>query len=41
MLAAVDALLRETRDAFDRAGLRCDRISGGSTPTRHLTHTTV
>jgi D-serine deaminase-like pyridoxal phosphate-dependent protein len=39
-LAEVDALLRETRDAFTAAGLRCDRISGGSTPTRHLTHTT-
>jgi D-serine deaminase-like pyridoxal phosphate-dependent protein len=39
-LRAVDGLLRETRDALDRAGLRCDRISGGSTPTRHLTHTT-
>ncbi len=39
-LQAVDDLLRETRDAFNRAGLRSDRISGGSTPTRHLTHTT-
>jgi D-serine deaminase-like pyridoxal phosphate-dependent protein len=39
-LGAADALLRETRDAFNRAGLRCDRVSGGSTPTRHLTHTT-
>jgi D-serine deaminase-like pyridoxal phosphate-dependent protein len=39
-LGAADELLREARDAFDRAGLRCDRISGGSTPTRHLTHTT-
>ena len=39
-LQAADDLLRETRDAFDRAGLRTDRISGGSTPTRHLTHTT-
>jgi D-serine deaminase-like pyridoxal phosphate-dependent protein len=37
---AVDALLRETRDLFTAAGLSCDRISGGSTPTRHLTHTT-
>jgi len=37
---AVDALLRETRDAFTSAGLRCDRISGGSTPTRYLTHET-
>jgi D-serine deaminase-like pyridoxal phosphate-dependent protein len=39
-LAAVDGLLREARDAFARAGIRSDRISGGSTPTRHLTHTT-
>ena len=37
---AVDAFLRETRDAFAAAGLRCDRISGGSTPTRYLTHET-
>jgi D-serine deaminase-like pyridoxal phosphate-dependent protein len=36
----VDALLRETRDAFIAAGLSCDRISGGSTPTRFLTHET-
>jgi D-serine deaminase-like pyridoxal phosphate-dependent protein len=39
-LEEVDALLRETRDAFTAAGLRSDRISGGSTPTRYLTHTT-
>jgi len=39
-LRAVDELLRETREAFDRAGLRSDRVSGGSTPTQHLTHTT-
>jgi D-serine deaminase-like pyridoxal phosphate-dependent protein len=37
---AVDELLRETRDAFVSSGLRCDRISGGSTPTRHMTHET-
>jgi D-serine deaminase-like pyridoxal phosphate-dependent protein len=37
---AVDALLRETRDAFTGAGIRCDRISGGSTPSRYLTHET-
>lgn len=37
---AVDELLRETRDAFSAAGIRCDRISGGSTPTRYLTHET-
>src|SRR2546430_2375018 len=36
----VDAMLRETRDAFLAAGIGCDRISGGSTPTRYLTHTT-
>jgi D-serine deaminase-like pyridoxal phosphate-dependent protein len=40
-LKAVDELLRETRDAFSAAGLRCDRISGGSTPTRHRTHETI
>jgi D-serine deaminase-like pyridoxal phosphate-dependent protein len=39
-LDAVDSLLRETRDAFLAAGLRCDRISGGSTPTRFYTHET-
>jgi D-serine deaminase-like pyridoxal phosphate-dependent protein len=39
-LTAVDELLRETRDAFAAAGLRADRISGGSTPTRYLTHET-
>jgi D-serine deaminase-like pyridoxal phosphate-dependent protein len=39
-LDEVDALLRETRDAFSAAGLRCDRISGGSTPTRFFTHET-
>ncbi len=36
----VDALLRETRDAFLAAGIGCDRVSGGSTPTRYMTHTT-
>ena len=40
VVEAVDALLRETRDAFTTPGIRCDRISGGSTPTRYLTHTT-
>jgi D-serine deaminase-like pyridoxal phosphate-dependent protein len=39
-LQAADDLLRAAGEAFDRAGLRRDRISGGSTPTRHLTHTT-
>lgn len=39
-LEAVDALLRETRDLFTGAGIRCERISGGSTPTRYLTHET-
>jgi D-serine deaminase-like pyridoxal phosphate-dependent protein len=37
---AVDELLRETRDAFVTAGIPCDRISGGSTPSRYLTHET-
>lgn len=36
----VDALLQETHDAFSAAGIRSDRISGGSTPTRYLTHET-
>ena len=40
VVEAVDAQLRETRDAFTAAGIRCDRISGGSTPTRYFTHTT-
>jgi D-serine deaminase-like pyridoxal phosphate-dependent protein len=39
-VAAADAFLRETRDAFLASGIRCDRISGGSTATRHLTHET-
>ena len=37
---AADAQLREARDAFAAAGIACDRISGGSTPTRYLTHET-
>jgi D-serine deaminase-like pyridoxal phosphate-dependent protein len=40
LLTAVDELLREARDAFVAAGIDCSRISGGSTPTRYLTHTT-
>jgi D-serine deaminase-like pyridoxal phosphate-dependent protein len=40
VVEAVDALLSETRDVFTAAGVRCDRISGGSTPTRYVTHTT-
>ena len=39
-LAAADALMREAQAAFTQAGIRCDRISGGSTPTRYLTHET-
>ena len=39
-LTAVDELLLETRALFEGSGLRCDRISGGSTPTRYLTHET-
>jgi D-serine deaminase-like pyridoxal phosphate-dependent protein len=39
-LEASDASLREARDAFLAAGLPCDRISGGSTPTRYMTHET-
>jgi D-serine deaminase-like pyridoxal phosphate-dependent protein len=40
LLDAVDTQLRETCDAFSASGLRADRVSGGSTPTRYLTHTT-
>ena len=39
-LAAVDEQLRELRAALASAGFACARISGGSTPTRYLTHTT-
>jgi D-serine deaminase-like pyridoxal phosphate-dependent protein len=39
-VAELDQLLREARDAFAAAGLRSDRVSGGSTPTRFLTHET-
>jgi D-serine deaminase-like pyridoxal phosphate-dependent protein len=39
-LEAADAFLRETRDAFLAVGIQCERISGGSTPTRYLTHET-
>jgi D-serine deaminase-like pyridoxal phosphate-dependent protein len=39
-ITAVDELLRETRDLFSAAGIRSDRISGGSTPSRYLTHET-
>ena len=39
-VVAVDELLSETRDAFAASGFRCDRISGGSTPSRYLTHET-
>jgi len=39
-LMAADELLRETRDAFATAGIPNRRVSGGSTPTRYLTHET-
>jgi D-serine deaminase-like pyridoxal phosphate-dependent protein len=39
-LMAVDELLQEARALFDESGIRCDRVSGGSTPTRYLTHET-
>jgi D-serine deaminase-like pyridoxal phosphate-dependent protein len=39
-LADVDVRLCEVRDALAAAGHRADRVSGGSTPTRYLTHTT-
>jgi D-serine deaminase-like pyridoxal phosphate-dependent protein len=40
LLGAVDERLRELRDVLLGAGIACHRISGGSTPTRYLTHTT-
>jgi D-serine deaminase-like pyridoxal phosphate-dependent protein len=39
-LRSVDERLRAAVSAFGHAGFRCDRVSGGSTPTRRLTHTT-
>jgi D-serine deaminase-like pyridoxal phosphate-dependent protein len=39
-LMEVDELMREARGLFEASGIRCDRISGGSTPTRYLTHET-
>jgi D-serine deaminase-like pyridoxal phosphate-dependent protein len=39
-VAEFDDLLRAARDALAGAGLRGDRVSGGSTPTRFLTHET-
>jgi D-serine deaminase-like pyridoxal phosphate-dependent protein len=39
-LGEADDFVRATRDAFSAAGIRSDRISGGSTPTRYLTHST-
>ncbi len=40
LLAAVDERLREVRDALLGSGFACTRVSGGSTPTRYLTHLT-
>lgn len=40
LILAAGAQLEEARDAFLAAGIRCDRISGGSTPTRYHTHET-
>jgi D-serine deaminase-like pyridoxal phosphate-dependent protein len=39
-LAEVDALLEQAQEAFAAAGLRCDRISGGSTATLFESHRT-
>ena len=39
-LGQLDAQLRGARDALRAAGFACERISGGSTPTRYLTHET-
>ncbi len=39
-LADVEARLAEAVDLLDRAGLRRDRVSGGSTPSMAMTHLT-
>jgi D-serine deaminase-like pyridoxal phosphate-dependent protein len=39
-LADVEATLAEAVELFGRAGLRCDRVSGGCTPAMTLTHLT-
>jgi D-serine deaminase-like pyridoxal phosphate-dependent protein len=39
-LESADALMREARDGFAAAGLACERVSGGSSPTRYMTHET-
>jgi D-serine deaminase-like pyridoxal phosphate-dependent protein len=39
-LVDVEAALAEAVDLFDRAGLRRDRVSGGSTPAMTMTHLT-
>src|SRR5262245_42269657 len=39
-LFAASAVLEEARDAFAAVGLPTDRISGGSTPSRFMTHET-
>ena len=39
-LAEVEAVLAATRERLESAGFSCARISGGSTPTRYLTHET-
>jgi D-serine deaminase-like pyridoxal phosphate-dependent protein len=39
-LFAANAILEEARDAFTAAGLSTERISGGSTPSRFMTHET-
>jgi D-serine deaminase-like pyridoxal phosphate-dependent protein len=39
-LADVEAKLAEAVDLLDRAGLRRDRVSGGSTPSMTMTHLT-
>jgi D-serine deaminase-like pyridoxal phosphate-dependent protein len=39
-LAEVDALLAQAQELFEAAGLRCERISGGSTATLFESHRT-
>ncbi len=39
-LEEMNAMILEVREEFAKAGVSCERISGGSTPTRYLTHET-
>jgi D-serine deaminase-like pyridoxal phosphate-dependent protein len=39
-LAEMNAMILKVREEFVKAGISCERVSGGSTPTRYLTHET-